>query len=183
MSATNIPFISFPVLLTDRLILRRMKEEDVDDLFNMRKDPEMHEYTDTMPDQSIKDTVAYMEKMDKGVEEGKWLLWVLESKQTGKVIGSLGIWNFNDDKTTAEFGYGIIPYEQGKGYMSEAIRAVLEFCFKEMGMKWLEAYTEESNNGSTNMLERLGFTEVNRVIDQGYNKERLYNMIVFRRER
>lgn len=183
MSATNIPFISFPVLLTDRLILRKMKEEDVDDLFNIRKDPEMHEYTDTMPDQSIKDTLAYMGKMAKGVEDGKWLLWVLESKLTGRVIGSLGIWNFNDNKTSAEFGYGIVPYEQGKGYMSEAILAVLEFCFNELKMDWLEAYTEENNNRSTKMLERLGFSEVNRVIDQGYNKERLYNMIVFRKER
>ena len=61
----NTPFISFPVLLTERLILRRMKDEDVDDLFNMRKDPEMHEYTDTMPDQAIKETLSYMEKMDK----------------------------------------------------------------------------------------------------------------------
>jgi ribosomal-protein-alanine N-acetyltransferase len=177
----NTPSISFPVLLTERLILRRMKDEDVDDLFNMRKDPEMHEYTDTMPDQSIRDTTAYMEKMDKGVEEGKWLLWAMESRLTGKVIGSLGIWNFNDTKTTAEMGYGIIPQEQGKGYMTEALKAVLEFCFKKLGMEWIEAYTDEDNNKSTNMLERLGFIEVNRVIDQGYNKERLYNMIVFRK--
>ena len=177
----NTPFISFPVLLTERLILRRMKDEDVDDLFNMRKDPEMHEYTDTMPDQAIKETFSYMEKMDKGIEEGKWILWVLETKLSGRVIGSVSIWNFNDKKTTAELGYGIIPFEQGKGYMTEALRKVLEFCFKELGMEWIEAYTEEDNSKSTSMLERLGFVEVNRVIDQGYNKERFYNMIVFRK--
>lgn len=174
-------FTEFPMMETKRLVLRRLTEGDLDDLFNMRKDPEMHEYTDTMPDTSQKETKEYLERMDKGIDDGKWLLWGIQSKDTQRIIGSISIWNFTESRKGAELGYGIVPHMQGKGYMMESLQAVIDYCFNTIGMDWIEAYTEEGNESSTRLLENLGFTQINKVIDQGYNKDRLYNMLVFKK--
>lgn len=176
-------FTEFPLMETRRLVLRRLIEEDLGDLFNMRKDPEMHEYTDTIPDASLKDTKEYLERMDKGINEGNWLLWGIQLKETNRIIGSVSIWNFTESRNGAELGYGIVPHMQGKGYMVESLQAVMDYCFNTIGMDWVEAYTEEGNESSTRLLENLGFVQINKVIDQGYNKDRLYNMLVFRKRK
>lgn len=174
-------FTEFPLMETARLVLRRLTEEDLDDLFNMRKDPDMHEYTDTMPDTSLKDTKEYLERMDKGINEGKWLLWGIQSKETHRIIGSVSVWNFTESRNGAELGYGIVTHMQGNGYMAESLQAVIDYCFRTIGMDWIEACTEEGNESSTRLLENLGFVQINKVIDQGYNTDRLYNMLVFRK--
>lgn len=178
----SIQFTEFPELETKRLILRRLTESDLDDLFNMRKDPEMHEYTDTMPDTSLKDTKDYLERMNVGLDEGKWILWGIQSKEDKRIIGSVSLWNFTDSMNRAELGYGIIPHMQGKGYMYESLQAIINYCFNILGMDQVEAYTEEGNKNSTQLLESLGFVQINKVIDQGYNKDRVYHMLVFMKE-
>jgi RimJ/RimL family protein N-acetyltransferase len=65
--------------------------------------------------------------------------------------------------------------------MAESLQAVIDYCFRTIGMDWIEACTEEGNESSTRLLGNLGFVQINKVIDQGYNTDRLYNMLVFRK--
>jgi ribosomal-protein-alanine N-acetyltransferase len=86
------------------------------------------------------------------------------------------------EQDNGELGYGIIPNYQGSGLMKEALLNVIQYGFKVMKLKTLDAYTEEHNAKSINLLEKCDFIEVNRVDDDGYFKNRIYHMIVFRLE-
>lgn len=173
-------FSPFPSLETSRLLLRRMNHDDINDLFEMRNDPRMIEDTDSIIDETKEDTRAYIDKMNKGVDEGKWIIWAIEDKSSNKVIGSISVWNFNEKENSGELGYGIMPAFQGKGFMKEALFAVVEFSFKAMKLKFLDAYTEENNLSSNKLLEKCGFQEVDRVDDEGFYSNRVYHMVVYR---
>jgi len=175
-----IPFIPFPVIETKHLILRRMELTDTDDVFEMRSNSGMHKYTDTKPDETRQETRAYIEKMRKGVDENQWIIWAIEHQQSKKVIGSINIWNIDIEKGTAELGYGIIPLYQGKGLMKEALLEVVKYGFEVMNLTALDAYTEENNINSVNLLENCQFKKIHRVDDEGTHNKKIYHMIVYR---
>jgi ribosomal-protein-alanine N-acetyltransferase len=149
----------------------------------MRKDPRMNEFTDTRLDESPEETRSYIEKMNKGVDEGNWIIWAIEYKQSKKVIGSISIWNINMEQGSAELGYGIIPDYQNRGLMKEALLSAADYGFNVMNLSTLEAYTEEKNTKSIRLLERCKFVEVNRVDDEGYCSSRIFHMVVYRLEK
>ena len=173
---------SFPTLETENLILRAMMRSDQEDLFAMCSDTRMHTYTDSAPDQTLAQTEAYIEKMRAGVEEDRWIIWAMEAKLEKKVIGSVGIWNIDLQRNTAELSYGIAPAFQGKGLMKEALKPVLDYGFCTMSLSALEAYTEQDNIPSRRLLEALGFIEAERVDDVGEVGKRIYHMIGYRLE-
>lgn len=175
-----IEFTPFPNIETKNLILRRMKHDDINDLFEMRKDPRIHEYTDTKIEENIDETKTYVDKMNKGVDDNKWIIWAIEYRQSKKVIGSISIWNINNEQQSGELGYGIINDFQGKGLMKESLLSVVAYGFDVMKLKALEAYTEENNIRSINLLEKCKFININKVDDEGYFNNRVYHMIVYR---
>jgi ribosomal-protein-alanine N-acetyltransferase len=177
-----IVFSPFPEMETKNLVLRRIKVEDIHDIFQMRSNPLMSEHTDTKPDERPEETKAYIEKMNKGVDENKWLIWAIKHKRSQKVIGSISIWNLNIEQEMGELGYGIIPEFQCKGLMKEALLRFVEYAFCVMKLRALEAYTEENNVKSIYLLEGIKFVEVNRVKEEGHHNNRNYQMIVYRLE-
>lgn len=170
---------SFRIIETDRLVLRQMTQVDVEDLFQMRSDPRMHAHTDSKPDEALEETRAYIEKMNQGIEAEKWLIWVMEERQTHKVIGSVSLWNFAEDLKSAELGYGTAPDFQGKGYMKEALLAVVEFAFTILQMEVLEAFTEQENTFSKKLLETCQFKKTGSVEDPGYFSDKIYHMDLY----
>jgi ribosomal-protein-alanine N-acetyltransferase len=177
-----INFTPFPIIETKNLTLRRMNYDDMNHLFEMRKDPRMNEHTDTKLEENIDETKAYIDKMNKGIDDNKWIIWAIEHKGEKKLIGTISIWNINAEEKSAELGYGITPEYQGQGLMKEALLAVVEYGFKDMRLKALEAYTEENNIKSIKLLDSCNFIEVNRVDDEGFFNKRIYHMIVYRLE-
>ena len=70
---------------TNRLVLRKMSENDALDLFLLRSHPSSSEYTDSLPDKSIEDTRIYINKMNIGVDSNRWRIWafgILTKKKT-----------------------------------------------------------------------------------------------------
>lgn len=148
----------------------------------MRKDPRMHQYTDTKPDESIEDTELYIDKMLKGVDENNWIIWAIEHKASGKVIGSVSIWNINESLGTAELAYGITPDFQGRGLMKEALLQVMEYGFHTLHLTALDAYTEKGNLPSKKLLEGCKFTVMDEVDDPDTYSDKVYHMLVYRLE-
>ncbi len=176
-------FSVLPILETDRLILRKMTFDDKEDLFDMRSNPIMSEHNDSNTETAITETEVYIKKMLNGIENGQWLIWAIEEKISKKVIGSISIWNFGEDKSCAELGYGINPKFHRKGYMKEALKCVSIFSFDELNFEYLDAFTEEKNVPSRSLLESFGFKYVSTVIDEGFYSERNFNMVEYRLER
>jgi ribosomal-protein-alanine N-acetyltransferase len=172
-----IVFTPFPVLETERIRLRKINLGDDLDLFEMRQNPSMIKYVDVVVDEDIAETRLYIDKMNKGIDENRWIIWAIESKQSKKVVGTISIWNINKELTTGELGYGLRPDHQGKGLMYEALKLVVDYGFQVMNLKTIEAYTEMGNLKSINLLERCHFIKVNQIDEMG--RDQIYQMAVY----
>ena len=164
---------------TTRLTLRKMNVQDANDLFSMRSNPLMHLHTDTSVDHTINDTLAYIAKMNEGMDQGKWYVWAIELKETGKVIGSISLWNFNEDKTEAELGLCIHPDFQNQGYMSEALNTLCDYVFANLSLIKIDAYTEIANASCRALLHHCGFQITGNIDDPGYIQNRTFHMVIY----
>lgn len=171
---------AFPNIETKNLILRKMNYNDINDLFIMRNDSRMNKYIDARLDGNTEETKAYIDRMNKGIDDNKWIIWAIEHRKAKRVVGSVSIWNINKEQKSGELGYGIIPEYQGQGLMKEALLSVVKYGFSGMNLKILEAYTEEKNIKSIKLLEKCNFHRVNKVAEQGFYINGVFHMVVYR---
>ena len=169
-----------PVIKTINLTLRRLEERDASDLFLMRSNPKTIEFADGKLDREISDTMEYIVKINAGIDQKKWITWGIEHRESGKIIGVISLWNLIKDDNSGEFGYGLNPGYQGKGYMREALREVIEYALDYFLLDTVYAYTSKDNIPSLKLLEKCGFLETGRVIEEGIHSDRVFEYKVYR---
>jgi ribosomal-protein-alanine N-acetyltransferase len=150
-------FNGFPTLITDRLILRQATKEDREVIYFLRSDPAVNSYIQRERAKSIADADAFLERVEKALNENKSIYWCITLKESQQMVGSVCLWNFSEDRQTAETGYDLLPQHQGKGIMAEALAAVLEYGFSKLKFKTIEAYTDFSNERSIALLRKANF--------------------------
>ncbi|OAD92862.1 hypothetical protein A7A78_02575 [Aequorivita soesokkakensis] len=148
--------IPFPIIITERLNLRKVVPSDVDRVYYLRSDKEINKYIKRAP-QTREMAIAHIQLLDDNLKTDKAIAWGITTKESDVLIGSICLWNFSEDKKTAEVGYDLDPEFQGKGIMSEALKAVLNFGFNQRGFKTIEAYTDYRNLPSKKLLKHHGF--------------------------
>ena len=94
------------------------------------------------------------------------------------MIGSICLWNFSEDRKTAEVGYDLSPTFQKQGMMDESMKKVLNFGIEEEGFVRFEAHTHYQNIGSIKLLERNGFTFLSRSQDPEFAHNAIYELKV-----
>lgn len=155
MPALN--FTSFPQLMTERLLLRRLSEADAHDILVLRSDEQVNQFLDRPACIDLEAAQSFIAKIEKGIINKESLYWVITLKGNDKLIGTICLWNFEADKMQAEVGFELFPGFQGKGIMGEALSEVLAFGFKELKLKTITALTNPGNLTSIKLLEKAGF--------------------------
>ncbi|MBW1619087.1 GNAT family N-acetyltransferase [Empedobacter falsenii] len=152
-----------PTLETERLIIRPITIDDLQDFFEMDSQPEVHEFLKAEPIQIIEETKEIIEDIQKQYEElGHGRLAVVE-KETGKMIGWTGFKyiieneSMNNKFDFIDIGYRYRKEAWGKGYATEAAEACMDFYRKNMSHIKLNAITHVDNKASRNVLEKIGF--------------------------
>lgn len=148
-------------LETERLILRRLEETDVERMFLLDSNPEVMKYIGvpvlTEPSESLK-VIRMIRKQYE--ENGTGRLAVIE-KETGLLMGWSGLKllteEINGYKNVLDLGYRYLPESWGKGYALEAAKASLELGFHEMKADMIYAHAHSENAGSNHILKKLGF--------------------------
>ena len=160
---TNRIFTPFPILKTDRLILRQLVNTDDNEIFALRSDDNVNRYLDRQPSKSIEDARSFIQTVTENVRKNDSIYWAISL--SGKLIGTICLFEFADDNIKAEIGYELLPSYQGKGLMQEAASKVLEFGFQHIGLNSIEAYTHSENQNSTRLLEKLNFKKQSPIED------------------
>lgn len=157
MVETN--FFPFPVLTTDRLILRQLETTDDEDIFAHRCDDKVNTYLENWRYSSVEEARAFISRVQKEISEGRTILWVITQKGRDKFMGTICLWNISTNEHKAETGYTLVSEFHGMGYMNEALKLVIDFGFNTMNLKSIEAYTHEKNEDSIKLLLRNKFRQ------------------------
>lgn len=148
---------SFPQLETQRLVLRKLKETDYERIIYLRSDAEVNRFVERPKAENREDALAFIERISLEFLSSKSIYWVITEKGAEEMLGSICLWNFSEDGTTAELGYDLAPAAQGKGFMDEALKRILKFGFEEAGFQKIEAFTQKDNLPSIKLLKKNHF--------------------------
>ncbi|HUZ61880.1 MAG TPA: GNAT family N-acetyltransferase [Hanamia sp.] len=154
----EINFTSFKELKTERLLLRSLKTTDKKEIFFLRSDPEINRYIMRTKTSTIEEALSFIKSRNNDLKENKSFYWAITIKGNPKLIGTICLWNFSEDKKTAELGYELFPAFQGRGIMNEAVKKVIELSFQNMEVETLEAFTHKDNIKSKLLLLKNNFS-------------------------
>ncbi len=172
-------FHPFPELTSERLTLRRIEESDWQMILFLRSDAEVTQFIERPEDRRTKnqaDAVQFIRERHEDLQQNHAIVWGITLNGRADIIGTICLWNFSKDATLAEIGYDLHPQFQGKGIMSEALQAVIEYGFEELELSIIEAYTHFQNHRSIHLLEKHGFRLLPEKRDVGNVANRVFEL-------
>lgn len=153
-------FYDLPVLETEHLVMRKVQENDAEDLFAMYSDPEVVKYIASEQDQTIEDTKKWIEWRLNKYKNGIPTPWAMVLKQTGHVIGLIGFFAWLPQHGRAELMLLQARAYWGQGYAQEALHEVLHYAFETMGLNHIGVYIHPDNKKSIYLFEKFGFVHI-----------------------
>ncbi len=157
---------SFPVLGTPRLRLRAPLAGDASFIYRLRALEEVNKFLNGFRHQTKQESRDHIWKVSEGNEAGVSYYWMLTLIQGVPLMGTICLWNFSPDQKTAELGYVLDPAFQKKGYMQEAVEAVLQFGFDTLQLECIRAYTHPFHEASIHLLTRHQFIQKPHVSEE-----------------
>ncbi|MFD9540714.1 GNAT family N-acetyltransferase [Streptomyces sp. NPDC060022] len=147
-----------PELRTDRLLLRRWRESDLEPWAAMNADPEVREHLGELLTREQSD--ATVAGMQADFDERGFGWWALQSRRTGEFVGRAGLDEVDEDMPFAgvDVGWRLTRSAWGRGYATEAALACLAFGFESLGLPEVVASTTVNNLRSQAVMRRIGMT-------------------------
>jgi [ribosomal protein S5]-alanine N-acetyltransferase len=161
-------FNPFPNLFTERLHLRRMSNEDENEIFVLRSDERVLQYIDIPKAESIEDARNFINKINNNISKNESIMWGITLANSNTLIGTICFWNIAKEDLIAEIGYMLHPNFQGKGIMQEAVGEVIKYGFQTMKLTSIVADLHYNNTKSLKLLEKNGFTYTQKSNEGGY---------------
>ena len=147
--------MNFPILETERLVLRKLKIEDADSMYIYASNDDVTKYvlwdSHTSPEQT-KQFLQFM--IDKYEQEN--YAWAVTLKDSDEFIGTIDYVMLDHNERIGEIGYALSHLYWGKGYMSEAAKAVLHYGFTELHLERIQARCFAENIGSERVMQKAG---------------------------
>ena len=148
-----------PVLTTERLVLRDLRPSDAEEVFALRSDPRVMEHVNRPLARTMDDASALITLINGMVAANDAVQWAITAKDDDTFIGLIGFWRIVKEHHYAELGYMLAHDQWGRGYISEAIAAVVPFGFSTLDFHRVEAITRPQNAASIRALEKNGFVQ------------------------
>ncbi len=172
-------FGHLPTLLTPRLILRPARMSDAEDLYEYSRDPQVARHVLWDAHTSIHQTRAYLRYLLRQYRNAAPSSFVIALRDSGKVIGTIGFMWVQQDNRSAEVGYSLSRQYWNRGYMSEALRAIVEFGFSKLLLNRIEAQHEIDNPASGRVMLHAGMRREGTLRQRLYNKGRYVDVELY----
>jgi RimJ/RimL family protein N-acetyltransferase len=155
-----------PTLDTNRLTLRWITEDDVDDFYAIYSNPEVMRYWSTPPLPNKDAASKLISDIHEKFSRQELLKWGIALRSDNTLIGSVTLFHSDFTHRRTEICYALGRPYWSKGYMQETLQAVLDYAFTVLNFHRIEADVDPRNAASVKTLERLGFQR------EGYLRER-----------
>jgi ribosomal-protein-alanine N-acetyltransferase len=175
----TINFTPFPNLETERLLLRRVNENDVNEVFALRSNPETMKYIPRPLVKTTDDALEHIAMIDSKIINNEGINWAITYKDNPKLIGIIGHYRIKPEHFRAEVGYMLLPEYNGKGIVSEAVKEVVKYGFNEMKLHSIEAIIDPENFGSEKVLQKCGFVKEAHLKENEFYEGRFLDTVIY----
>lgn len=174
-------FSPFPELETNRLRLRRLTNNDANEVFAMRSDPEAMKFIPRPLAKNLDDALAHIALINETIDKNEGINWAVTLKGDDKVIGIMGYYRAKPEHFRAEIGYMISPGFNGRGITTEAIAKLIEYGFRAMKLHSIEAVIDPDNIGSARVLEKNKFTKEAHLRQNEFYEGKFLDTVIYSR--
>jgi len=168
-------------LETERLTLRPFIESDFDAMHAMRSsaDAVRYLYEEPFSPEQTRNLLARKMAATTWSHEGAGFTCAVVERSSGLTVGDANLEWVSERDRTAEVGFIFDPSHQGKGFATEAARAMVEWAFKTAGMHRVIGRTEARNAASARVLEKLGMRLEGHFVENEWVKNEWQSELVY----
>lgn len=162
------------MLETPRLLLRSFEDADLEDFLAYRSDPLVAEYQGWDAPYPLEDGQRFIAAMHNCLPGGMdtWCQLAIQEKTSGTLLGDIGIFTSGAHTLQAELGFTLARRHQGRGFASEAVRRVITYLFRSLGVHRVTALCDVENTPSYRLMERVGMRREAHYIENTWFKGR-----------
>ena len=168
----------FPILETPRLVLREPRRGDAQPLLTAWSDAESVRYFGTGPLATKSQALEELRGFRNQTMSGEGIRWILTERDRDEYIGDVGFFDFAPEHSRAEIGFLLARPHWGRGYMSEALDAVLEYGFTVARLHRVEALVDPRNSACLQLLERKGFQREGLLRDYEFEHDTFIDLAI-----
>ncbi|MFW9956168.1 MAG: GNAT family N-acetyltransferase [Candidatus Thorarchaeota archaeon] len=154
--STNSPF---PILETNRLVIRQLTIDDSENWFKNLSDDEVAVLIGMEPLENVEESKSIIVSFILRYEKKNGMAWAIILKEDESFIGTCSYEKIDSHNLSGEIGYDLLKKYWGHGFMAEALSAIIDYGFESLRLNRIEAHTAAINSASRNLLRRLGFFE------------------------
>ena len=146
----------FPIIKTERLLLRQFVDNDLENVFKGLSHPEIIKYygVSFQTLEATKEQMTFFADLYKN-ETGIW--WAVCSADYNTFYGAGGLNSLNKEHKKAEIGFWLISEFWGKGIMKEAMPLICNYGFNNLELHRIEGFVESENTNCKNAMAKLDF--------------------------
>lgn len=166
-------------MTSERLLVRPMQLDDAPSLFEFWSDPMVTKHMNIEAFTDISQAQEMIVLLQKLFTENKAIRWTILLKDSNEIIGSIGFNYLDYENERAEIGYDLGYSYWGKGYATEAIRALTSYGFESLHLNRVEAKVDPDNLNSIKVLKKLRFVEEGKLRQYEKSKGEFVDLIMF----
>ncbi|MFZ4929716.1 GNAT family N-acetyltransferase [Chryseobacterium sp. Mn2064] len=161
-------------LETPRLILKEIDESFTEDILRIRGNEVINKFVRRNSPKNNYDALQFILTIKERTKNNQTIYLGISLKDQWNLIGTICLWNFSEDRKTAEVGYELLPEYHRQGIMSEALKAVLDYGFNELHLHEIVGITHKFNENSKGLLLKHDF-----ILEEGKEDEGFPDNIIF----
>lgn len=168
------------ILRTPRLILREFTADDWAATHAYQQDPRYLRFYDRdgVTEQQAQ-AFVYMFILWQGEQPRSKAQLAITLADTGELIGNVGLRRDSGSDPVADMGYELAPAHWGRGYATEAARAMIDMGFGTWGVERIHAHCVAENVASTRVLLKAGLRQEARLRHHQWFKDRFWDVLIF----
>jgi ribosomal-protein-alanine N-acetyltransferase len=172
-------FSPFPIIKTERLLLRRIINDDVNEVFELRSNPETMKYIPRPLVQTTEDAMEHIAMIEDKIITNVGINWGITLKDSSKLLGIIGYYRMQPENYRAEIGYILLPEFHGKGIITEAVNKLIRYGFDNLELHSIEAVIDPENFASEKVLQKCGFVKEAHFKEAEFYNGRFLDKVIY----
>ncbi|USG66574.1 GNAT family N-acetyltransferase [Brevibacillus ruminantium] len=153
-------FGEFPILKSDRFVLKKIEDHHLDDVFDIYSNDKVFAYCGIIPKhkkETVKNMIGHFERDYQKKARIKW--GIFANDQPDRLLGIIEAFDFQQKVSMVTVGYFLAEAHWGKGIATEAVKILLHFLFTEVNVNRVQAEVMPPNEPSKRVLLKNGFVK------------------------
>ncbi|MDR7211506.1 GNAT family N-acetyltransferase [Flavobacterium piscis] len=175
----NFNFTPFPVIESERLILRQITNDDINEIFELRSNPETMKYIPRPLVKTPEDALEHIALIEEKIVLNEGINWGITLKDNSKLLGIIGFYRIQPENYRAEIGYILLPEFHGKGVIPEAVCRLIRYGFDDLKLHSIEAIIDPGNLASEKVLQKCGFIKEAHLKECQYYDGKFLDKVIY----